>query len=95
MRLQLQPIASIPLARGKSRSDTIAHVVEPSKCAGNIRNQRNCIDREWNTGDFGIHDPVDGTHRETFSSLIQQIRARFEGIDRFQDLFDRTQFTER
>ncbi len=75
---------TIPLARGNSRSDTIANVVraaqeiaERSRFAGAIRE---IVLTGVNIGDFGLHD---GQRTETFLDLIRAL-DQVEGIERFR-----------
>jgi len=68
------PIATIPLARGKSRSDTIAHVVEQVNVLATL-GIKEIVLTGVNTGDFGIHDPVDGTPPRNFFSTHSAIRS--------------------
>ena len=75
---------TIPLARGKSRSDTVANVV---KAAGEIAGRdratgtvREIVLTGVNIGDFGL---IDGERQATFLDLINALDA-VEGIDRFR-----------
>lgn len=70
---------TIPLARGKSRSDTVANVV---KAAHEIaaRGVKEIVLTGVNIGDFGLHD---GKRTETFFELVQAL-DEVEGIERFR-----------
>ena len=70
---------TIPLARGKSRSDTVENVV---KAAHEIaaRGVKEIVLTGVNIGDFGLHD---GTRTETFFELVQAL-DEVEGIERFR-----------
>jgi threonylcarbamoyladenosine tRNA methylthiotransferase MtaB len=70
---------TIPLARGKSRSDTIANIV---KAAHDIaaRDVKEIVLTGVNIGDFGIQN---GERKETFLDLVKALDA-VEGISRFR-----------
>lgn len=70
---------TIPLARGKSRSDSVEHVV---KLAEEIaaRGVKEVVLTGVNIGDFGIRN---GKREESFLDLIQAL-DRVEGIQRFR-----------
>jgi threonylcarbamoyladenosine tRNA methylthiotransferase MtaB len=70
---------TIPLARGKSRSDTIQNVL---KAAHEIaaRGVKEIVLTGVNIGDFGLQD---GHRNETFLQLIQAL-DEVEGIERFR-----------
>lgn len=70
---------TIPLARGKSRSDSIQNIVI---AAQNIADKgvKEVVITGVNTGDFGI---VDGKRKERFSDLVRAL-DEVEGIDRFR-----------
>lgn len=70
---------TIPLARGKSRSDTIQNVV---KAAHDIaaRGVKEIVLTGVNIGDFGLQE---GQRTETFYDLIQAL-DEVEGIERFR-----------
>ncbi|HAH38830.1 MAG TPA: tRNA (N(6)-L-threonylcarbamoyladenosine(37)-C(2))-methylthiotransferase MtaB [Algoriphagus sp.] len=70
---------TIPLARGKSRSNTIASVLE---AAGEIATTdvKEVVLTGVNIGDFGI---VDGKRNERFGDLVEAL-DEVEGIDRFR-----------
>ncbi|GAB3495513.1 tRNA (N(6)-L-threonylcarbamoyladenosine(37)-C(2))-methylthiotransferase MtaB [Spirosoma knui] len=75
---------TIPLARGKSRSDSVANVVQAAREIAE-RGVREIVLTGVNIGDFGLVDGGDGTsHRqETFLDLIQAL-DEVEGIERFR-----------
>lgn len=70
---------TIPLARGKSRSDTITNIV---KAAQEISAQgvKEIVLTGVNTGDFGLHQ---GIREEYFIDLIKALDT-VEGIERFR-----------
>jgi threonylcarbamoyladenosine tRNA methylthiotransferase MtaB len=70
---------TIPLARGKSRSDTIANIV---KAAHEIaaRDVKEIVLTGVNIGDFGLHG---GERKETFLDLVKAL-DEVEGILRFR-----------
>ncbi len=71
---------TIPMARGKSRSDTIEHVVESAKrIAG--EGVREIVLTGVNTGDFGLHN---GQRTEHFIDLLKALDERADGIERFR-----------
>ena len=70
---------TIPLARGKSRSDTLENVVaEVEKLADT--EVKEIVLTGVNTGDFGIQN---GKRKETFFDLVQALDI-IEGIERFR-----------
>lgn len=73
---------TIPLARGKSRSDTTAHVVQS---AHNIAQSgvKEIVLTGVNIGDFGKQEGVEKTERENFFGLVQALE-NVEGIDRLR-----------
>lgn len=73
---------TIPLARGKSRSDSIENVV---KAANEIAESgvKEIVLTGVNIGDFSPLIPKEGTKKETFLDLIQEL-DRVEGIERFR-----------
>ncbi|MBA3648739.1 MAG: tRNA (N(6)-L-threonylcarbamoyladenosine(37)-C(2))-methylthiotransferase MtaB [Chitinophagales bacterium] len=73
---------TIPLARGKSRSDTIAHVTEQSQMIAQS-GVKEIVLSGVNLGDFGIHDAVSRHHEETFYELLQKLE-NVEAISRFR-----------
>lgn len=70
---------TIPLARGKSRSDSIANIV---KAAQDIAAQdiKEIVLTGVNTGDFGI---VEGRRQQRFSDLVRAL-DEVEGIERLR-----------
>jgi len=70
---------TIPLARGKSRSNTIEKVIEDAQqiAASQVRE---IVLTGVNTGDYGI---IDGERSYTFLDLIKRLDD-IEGIDRFR-----------
>jgi threonylcarbamoyladenosine tRNA methylthiotransferase MtaB len=70
---------TIPLARGKSRSDTIENIVKSAEeiAASGVRE---IVLTGVNTGDFGIQD---GRRKERFVDLVKAL-DKVEGIDRFR-----------
>lgn len=76
---------TIPLARGKSRSDTIANVVANAKQLATT-GVKEIILTGVNLGDFGINETDASTglkRKEDFFELIQQL-DEVEGIDRYR-----------
>lgn len=70
---------TIPLARGKSRSDTIENILESAKIIAQ-NDVKEIVLTGVNTGDFGIRD---GKREENFIDLIQQL-DHINGIDRIR-----------
>lgn len=70
---------TIPLARGKSRSDTIANIIAQAKEIGRSE-VKEVVLTGVNIGDFGIQD---GKRKEKFIDLIKALDD-VEGIDRFR-----------
>lgn len=70
---------TIPLARGKSRSDTISSMVASAQNIART-DVKEIVLTGVNIGDFGI---VEGKRREKFSDLVMQL-DQVEGIDRFR-----------
>jgi threonylcarbamoyladenosine tRNA methylthiotransferase MtaB len=75
---------TIPLARGKSRSDTVANVVRAAReiadrgrSAGAVKE---IVLTGVNIGDFGL---IDGHRQETFFDLVKAL-DEVEGIERFR-----------
>ncbi|HYV94875.1 MAG TPA: tRNA (N(6)-L-threonylcarbamoyladenosine(37)-C(2))-methylthiotransferase MtaB [Chitinophagales bacterium] len=77
---------TIPLARGRSRSDTIAHVVEQANLLSES-GIKEIVLTGVNIGDFGLsresRDRQNGNRDETFFDLIQAL-DEVEGIERFR-----------
>ena len=70
---------TIPLARGKSRSDTIANIVAQAKEIAKT-DVKEVVLTGVNIGDFGIQD---GRRKEKFIDLVKALDD-VEGIDRFR-----------
>ena len=70
---------TIPLARGKSRSDTIAHIVDSARQIAET-GVKEVVLTGVNIGDFGIRD---GKRREKFEDLVRAL-DQVEGIERFR-----------
>ncbi|GAA4450319.1 tRNA (N(6)-L-threonylcarbamoyladenosine(37)-C(2))-methylthiotransferase MtaB [Nibrella saemangeumensis] len=70
---------TIPLARGRSRSDTIANVVNAAHEIAD-RGVKEIVLTGVNIGDFGLQN---GERQETFFELIQAL-DEIEGIERFR-----------
>jgi threonylcarbamoyladenosine tRNA methylthiotransferase MtaB len=70
---------TIPLARGKSRSDTIENVVKAAREIA-ARDVKEIVLTGVNIGDFGIHN---GERTETFLELVKAL-DEVEGINRFR-----------
>lgn len=70
---------TIPMARGGSRSDTVAHVVAAAQkiVASGVKE---IVLTGVNIGDFGLHQ---GQRKETFLDLIRAL-DQVEGIERFR-----------
>jgi len=73
---------TIPLARGKSRSDTIANVVRAAHDIAE-RGVKEIVLTGVNIGDFGLVDGSGSHRKETFLELIQALDD-VDGIDRFR-----------
>jgi threonylcarbamoyladenosine tRNA methylthiotransferase MtaB len=73
---------TIPMARGKSRSDRIAHVVEEAhEIAG--KGVREIVLTGVNLGDFGKGAEGGARHTEHFGELVEALDG-VEGIDRYR-----------
>ncbi len=72
---------TIPMARGKSRSDSIANVVKQAELLA-ATGVREIVLTGVNLGDFGKTDPHQ-KHTTNFTELCQAL-DRIEGIDRFR-----------
>jgi threonylcarbamoyladenosine tRNA methylthiotransferase MtaB len=70
---------TIPQARGKSRSDSIANVVKAAQAIA-AEGVKEIVLTGVNIGDFGIQN---GSRNETFLQLIQAL-DEIEGIERFR-----------
>ena len=73
---------TIPLARGKSRSDSIANVVENAKRLGDS-GIREIVLTGVNTGDFGKGLHGGKLKEESFFELVQELN-KVDNIDRFR-----------
>ena len=70
---------TIPLARGGSRSDTVANIVAAAKSIAD-QDVKEIVLTGVNTGDFGLQD---GARKERFIDLIKAL-DEVEGIERFR-----------
>lgn len=70
---------TIPLARGKSRSDTVANIVSQARAIADTE-VKEVVLTGVNIGDFGIQE---GRRKEKFIDLIREL-DQIEGIDRFR-----------
>jgi threonylcarbamoyladenosine tRNA methylthiotransferase MtaB len=70
---------TIPLARGKSRSDTIENIIKSAKQIAS-EDVKEIVLTGVNTGDFGIQD---GKRKERFVDLVKEL-DNVEGIERFR-----------
>jgi threonylcarbamoyladenosine tRNA methylthiotransferase MtaB len=70
---------TIPLARGKSRSDTVANIVKAAKEVAS-NDVKEIVLTGVNIGDFGIRD---GKREESFLDLIKAL-DEVEGVERFR-----------
>ncbi|QKZ13631.1 tRNA (N(6)-L-threonylcarbamoyladenosine(37)-C(2))-methylthiotransferase MtaB [Spirosoma sp. KUDC1026] len=70
---------TIPLARGKSRSDTVANVIRAAREIAE-RGVKEIVLTGVNIGDFGL---IDGIRNETFFDLVKAL-DEVEGIERFR-----------
>ena len=70
---------TIPLARGKSRSDTITNIVKRAKDIAK-NGVKEIVITGVNTGDFGIQN---GRRKESFTDLVQAL-DQVTGIERFR-----------
>ena len=70
---------TIPLARGKSRSDTIENIVKTAEEIGKTE-VKEIVLTGVNIGDFGIQD---SKRKEKFADLVKAL-DKVEGIDRFR-----------
>lgn len=78
---------TIPMARGKSRSDTVANVVQNVKQLAE-RNVKEIILTGVNLGDFGLRqqteeNPAKPVRNENFLQLVQEL-DKIEGIERYR-----------
>lgn len=70
---------TIPLARGKSRSDSIANIIVSARKIA-ATDVKEVVITGVNIGDFGIQE---GRRKERFTDLVQQL-DQVEGIERFR-----------
>lgn len=70
---------TIPLARGKSRSDTIPNIIESAKKIGDS-GVKEIVLTGVNTGDFGIRN---GKREDRFIDLVREL-DKVENIERFR-----------
>lgn len=70
---------TIPLARGRSRSDSIEHVVREATTLGK-KGVREIVLTGVNTGDFGLQN---GKREESFFELVKAL-DQVESVDRFR-----------
>lgn len=73
---------TIPMARGKSRSDTVSHVVENAERLA-TQGVKEIVLTGVNLGDFGKGDEGGKEHGEDFYSLIQEL-DKVTGIKRYR-----------
>ena len=73
---------TIPMARGKSRSDSIENVVCNAKALA-AKNVKEIVLTGVNLGDFGKGPDGNKKHEESFFELIQQL-DKVEGIERYR-----------
>lgn len=76
---------TIPMARGKSRSDTVENVIhQANELAG--KGVKEIVLTGVNLGDFGINENTDASHgrrTENFFQLVQELE-KVEGIERYR-----------
>jgi threonylcarbamoyladenosine tRNA methylthiotransferase MtaB len=70
---------TIPLARGESRSDTIANIVKTAQAIG-LTDTKEVVLTGVNIGDFGLQN---GERKERFLDLVKALDV-VEGIERFR-----------
>lgn len=73
---------TIPMARGKSRSDSISHVVKTANELA-LQNVKEIVLTGVNLGDFGKGSEGGKQHQENFLALIQQL-DEVTGIKRYR-----------
>ena len=74
---------TIPLARGKSRSDTVNNILRAARDIA-ARNVKEIVLTGVNIGDFGLTNPtIDGQRTETFFDLVRAL-DEVDGIERFR-----------
>jgi threonylcarbamoyladenosine tRNA methylthiotransferase MtaB len=73
---------TIPLARGKSRSDTIAHVLEQTKAVAE-KGAKEIVLTGINLGDFNtLNDAT--REKENFFTLMQALEVQTDGVERYR-----------
>ena len=73
---------TIPMARGKSRSDSIENVVNNAKALA-ANGVKEIVLTGVNLGDFGKGPGGDKKHAETFFDLVQELE-KVDGIERYR-----------
>lgn len=73
---------TIPMARGKSRSDSIENVVKNAKALA-ANGVKEIVLTGVNLGDFGKGPDGDKKHAETFFDLVQELE-KVDGIERYR-----------
>ena len=73
---------TIPMARGKSRSDSIENVVNNAKALA-ANGVKEIVLTGVNLGDFGKGPEGDKKHAETFFDLVQELE-KVDGIERYR-----------
>ena len=73
---------TIPMARGKSRSDSIENVVNNAKSLA-ANGVKEIVLTGVNLGDFGKGPEGDKKHAETFFDLVQELE-KVDGIERYR-----------
>ncbi len=73
---------TIPMARGKSRSDSIENVVKNAKALA-ANGVKEIVLTGVNLGDFGKGPEGDKKHAETFFDLVQELE-KVDGIERYR-----------
>ena len=73
---------TIPMARGKSRSDSIENVVNNAKALA-ANGVKEIVLTGVNLGDFGKGPDGDKKHAETFFDLVQELE-KVDGIERYR-----------
>ncbi|MFT4203098.1 MAG: tRNA (N(6)-L-threonylcarbamoyladenosine(37)-C(2))-methylthiotransferase MtaB [Chitinophagaceae bacterium] len=74
---------TIPQARGKSRSDSIANVLESAKKLADTGNVKEIVLTGINLGDFGKGPDGNKKTEESFLGLVQALDA-LDGVDRYR-----------
>ena len=71
---------TIPLARGKSRSDSISNIVKAAEDIATRSEVKEIVLTGVNIGDFGV---IEGRRQERFADLVQAL-DKVKGIERFR-----------